>query len=373
MELKRVFLILILIYFGICEEIGENLNENELILVEILFRHGARTTYKFYPTDPHRNKSFYPYGLGGLTNEGKLGVYNLGLALKSTYDSFLGNFYHEDLIELRSTHFTRTQSSGLLVLAGMFPPNSEEKWHPTLNWQPIPIVVKPKDEEDLLSATVCPYKSKMWNNLPSIQEVQEKFITPYMETFKYIEKHSKFQIRNPHDAIEMYFILSTESEQNLTLPDWTKSIYPEPLTSIASQVYGYWSYGEDLKKINIGYFLKKILNDFDQKINATLKPKSRKMFLYSGHESTLGYALDGLNLFDSKPYIPPYASAIIFELTKNNKGNHFVSVKYLNDEIKTLKIPNCGINCPIEKFKELYKDLIPDIDFKTMCNKDVFT
>lgn len=35
-----------------------------------LFRHGDRTPDKvgMYPTDPHLNDTYYPYGLGALTN-----------------------------------------------------------------------------------------------------------------------------------------------------------------------------------------------------------------------------------------------------------------------------------------------------------------
>lgn len=80
-----------------------------------------------------------------------MGEFKLGEYLKREYSSFLGNTYFKELIEMRSTDTTRTKMSAQLVLAGMWPPNEEQKWHPKLNWQPIPIFFKQEEEEDVSS------------------------------------------------------------------------------------------------------------------------------------------------------------------------------------------------------------------------------
>ncbi|KRT81076.1 Phosphatase, partial [Oryctes borbonicus] len=345
--------------------------ETQLVLSHVLFRHGARTTYRFYPTDPHRNSTFYPFGLGGLTNEGKMGEYKLGKYLKDEYRNFLGDTYFKELIEMRSTDTTRTKMSAQLVLAGMWPPNEEQKWHPRLNWQPIPVYFKQKHEEDLLGPTICKYRIYTLKHQPKISEVQRKFIEPYRNTFEYIQHHSGFKVGNPWDALEFYFIVSTETEMNLELPDWTKEIFPFPLTNISAHVYEYWNYDEGVRRINVGYLIKKIVEDSMQKIQNRLKPETRKMFLYSGHESTLGYTLNALRL--AEPHIPPYGSAVLIDLRKDDKNNYYIQIRYENDlnkPPKTLTIPNCGTLCPIKKFISIYESLIPKTDLKKACDSE---
>lgn len=114
-----------------------------------------------------------------------------------------------------------------------------------------------------------------------------------------------------------------QDDLNLTLPEWTNEIYPEPLYSLASKVYGYLNTNPDVRRINSGYLLAKILKDTVSKIQNILKPAERKMFLYSGHETTLGFMLDTLGVF--KPHIPPYGSAILFEVHRKN-DQHFIKV-----------------------------------------------
>lgn len=53
-----------------------NRSEREPVRLNILinffhfqvFRHGPRTPADTYPTDPHINETFYPYGWGHITN-----------------------------------------------------------------------------------------------------------------------------------------------------------------------------------------------------------------------------------------------------------------------------------------------------------------
>lgn len=44
--------------------------DDSLVMVHVLFRHGQRTpdVSTIYPKDPYRNETYYPYGLGALTN-----------------------------------------------------------------------------------------------------------------------------------------------------------------------------------------------------------------------------------------------------------------------------------------------------------------
>lgn len=69
-----------------------------------------------------------------------------------------------------------------------------------------------------------------------------------------------------------------------------------------------------MRKCSGGFFINKIIQDANLKIDGRLTPHNRKLFLYSVHEFNLVYILGALNLFEKK--IPPYSSYIVFELHK---------------------------------------------------------
>ncbi|XP_063908693.1 venom acid phosphatase Acph-1-like [Zophobas morio] len=343
--------------------------DTELVLVSVIFRHGARTTYSFYPTDPNKNETFYPIGFGGLTNEGKLGEFKLGRYLKSVYGDFLGDVYTEDIVDVRSTDVTRTKMSAQLVLAGLFPPSPIQLWNEDLMWQPIPVSYKTDAEEDLFHPWgSCPYKSQVLSHQLEIQEIKDTYVTPYNDSYVYLQEQSGKSMTNPADFQDIFFIFKTESDMGLIMPEWTKTVFPEPTQSIGALVYGYHNYDQRVKQINSGYMLKKILDDSKKKIEQN---SGKKIYLYSGHESTLGYMLDALKVYDA--HIPPYGSAISFEIHRAN-DQFYVKLRYRNDTEATepvdLKIPGCDILCPFDQFQELQKDLIPTVSIGEACQRD---
>lgn len=64
--------------------------------------------------------------------------YKLGQFLRNRYQRFLGDLYTSGIVDPISTASERTRMSLLLVLAGLFPPASSQKWHDSFNWLPIP-------------------------------------------------------------------------------------------------------------------------------------------------------------------------------------------------------------------------------------------
>lgn len=62
--------------------------------------------------------------------------------------------------------------------------------------------------------------------------------------------------------------------------------------------------------------IKHVLTEAQLKIQGTLVPKNRKLYLYSGHEYNIAHVLGALGIF--KPHVPPYASYIIIEFHKIN-------------------------------------------------------
>lgn len=78
-------------------------------------------------------------------------------------------------------------------------------------------------------------------------------------------------------------------------------------------------------------------------------------------------ALNSVQYF--QPHKPPYASCIFFELHKENELP-FVQVFYRNSteiDVSPLEIPNCGTECPLSRFYELYRDILPTQSFDREC------
>ncbi|XP_017773883.1 PREDICTED: venom acid phosphatase Acph-1-like [Nicrophorus vespilloides] len=345
------------------------LPDTELVQVHTIFRHGERTTYKFYPNDPNINDTFYPVGMGGLTNNGKMGEYKLGQFLRKMYNDFLGEHYVDGILEARSTFTARTLMSAQLVLAGLFPPEKTQLWNKDLPWQPIPVFSRLKSEEDLMHPDNCELKKMIMQNLPNRPEIQNVFIKPHKKLFEFIERNSGMPIRNLEDLIEFYFIVNTEDDLKLPMPEWVGQVYPEPLYSTAALQYSYANANLDLKRINAGYLLKKILDDSKEKIANESSNKNVKMYLYSGHESTIGFMLYSLKVL--KTHIPPYGSAIIFELRKDSADNYYIQMRYRNKTDATvaqdLVIPGCASLCPIDQFIDLQKALLPVVSIAEAC------
>lgn len=76
--------------------------------------------------------------------------YKLGQLLRERYHNYLGDLYTSEIVDPTSTAYERTRMTLLLVLAGLFPPSSSQKWHDSLNWLPIPYNYN-QDSQDYVS------------------------------------------------------------------------------------------------------------------------------------------------------------------------------------------------------------------------------
>lgn len=119
---------------------------------------------------------------------------------------------------------------------------------------------------------------------------------------------------------------------NQTIPDWAKQIYPEPFHIAASWQCKFENYNPTLIRLNggipinsivgvafytslfTGHMLQYFVQESARKINGSITPPGRKMFLYSGHENDIVKMLAALNVYEQ--HVPPYCSAVMLELHK---------------------------------------------------------
>ncbi|KAH9638955.1 hypothetical protein HF086_005036 [Spodoptera exigua] len=179
-----------------------------LRLVVILFRHGARTPVESYNSDPYKNYQ-WPEGLGGLTNAGKLQLYELGKKYRSYYANFIPEEYYDKDVFVRSSDKSRCLMSAYTFLAGLYPPTERQLWHPELPWQPVPVHSLPKELDNSMRSVV------------------------------------------PVDFL--YSTLLSEQEAGLKLPEWTRTVFPSKMKTPFMLSLALLSYNETLQRLKTFY------------------------------------------------------------------------------------------------------------------------
>ncbi|XP_060531997.1 venom acid phosphatase Acph-1-like [Cylas formicarius] len=333
--------------------------DSTVVLSHVLFRHGNRTpeVSELYPKDPYLNYTYYPYGRGQLTNAGKRREYSIGEALRGRYEDFLGQYYIPEELDARSTDRNRTKASLLLALASLYAPRKKQVWRRSLDWQPVPYNYVPERYDAVLYGTSCPTYKTEYASVQQSDEVQEEYKT-YKDTFDYIAENSGLNVTTYEDVYNLYFGLSTEEEFGLALPRWTRQVWPATINEIAYKQYYIYTKTPTLKKMAAGYLLQKIINDSQSKAT---NQNDKKLYLYSAHENNIGQMLATLDLFEY-PHVPTYGTYLIFEIHLVD-GVYGVKIYYQNYETaepKLLKLAACEEFCPVDSFKELVAEYLPE-------------
>nr|NP_001137975.1 uncharacterized protein Dmel_CG9449, isoform E [Drosophila melanogaster]ACL83330.1 uncharacterized protein Dmel_CG9449, isoform E [Drosophila melanogaster] len=123
-------------------------DKSTLELLHVVFRHGPRTPADTYPRDPYVNETYYPFGWGQITNNGKRELFNIGTWLRKRYGKFLAPNYSPDSVHAQATGVPRTHMTMQTVLAAFFPPKGTDmEWNSRFNWQPIPVFSQELNED----------------------------------------------------------------------------------------------------------------------------------------------------------------------------------------------------------------------------------
>lgn len=208
--------------------------------------------------------------------------------------------------------------------------------------------------------TPCPRYSE------AVQEVLDSknikcFLNENVDLFNKLTKHSGLSIKTPDDIQSLFSTLQAETAYGLKLPSWTDNYYPAKMQNITELSYIYNIYTNELKQLKAGPFIKKMLTQFEEKRNSTLKPAKLQISLYAGHDSTVVNILSGFNVWEKQ--LPSYDIMALFDLVRDRKTNALGVQIYLRNSTTSgavpLTIPGCDHFCPLDKFIEIGRNVIP--------------
>ncbi|KAF0302596.1 Lysosomal acid phosphatase [Amphibalanus amphitrite] len=334
-------------------------NATTLQLVQVLYRHGARTPIYSYPNDT--NADHWWQGPGQLTNEGKNNQYELGAYLRRRYAGFLSPLYHTNHTQVESSDVDRTLMSAQVNLAALYPPQGRDKWNPDLAWQPIPVHTRPStDDYKLRFIDACERYRQARKELDSSEYVR-KVDRKYAPLYEYL--HSVGVMLNDVESLsELYDTLWIDDRHGLAIPEWARrrlpafnrTVYPELLRPISDLAFQLFSHTAEMRRLGGGVLLADMTEHMAAAAAGSLQPLGRQLFMYSAHDFTVAALLGALDVYNG--IAPPLASCVIVELHRDASGAFFVELFYRNDttvQPYRLRLPNCTDRCPWEAFRNL--------------------
>ncbi|KAJ4440008.1 hypothetical protein ANN_08139 [Periplaneta americana] len=225
--------------------------------------------------------------------------------------------------------------------------------------------------EVLAGERPCPRYNAEMERVKSSPEMK-RFNEEHAELYKYISEKSGAVVHDPESLEYIYNTLFIEDLYNLTLPNWTKEVYPDKMKPVASFSFTVPAKTKLLQRLKIGPLMGEMVKHMIEKRDGVLRP-NYKMFMYSGHDVTIANFLMALGVFD--PQSPPYRALIMVELWKTKQGKHKVMVYFRNStahEPYNLIIPGCQAACPLDDFARLLKPVIP-FNWEKECKKGLFS
>ncbi|XP_026481564.1 uncharacterized protein LOC113388396 [Ctenocephalides felis] len=393
-----------LLYWDPDEERPQQLHLNNCKRCEwlqyMMYRHGDRTPddleMNAFPNYENVNKTWYPIGKGHLTNDGVLHMFKLGEAVRSKYsDLFQGvfNMPTYETVRTFTTEYPRTRASALAYLAGLLPPAQEQQWgrergcngrrcrEPELAslWRPVTYV---PDEKLNLAVNLwanCPAFFNETSRVQNSQEFQDKF-SRYHRLMQVLSANTGKEIKSPIEVWTLRTLYETQEAAGIEKPTWVSDNWND-INEYTDLVFQSMFHNDIQKRFGAGVILKKILDDSKAKARNADNLKERKMFVYSGHETTLVplyAALAGSGGFIDRrgfrvpTHIPEFTAALAIELHRSvSSGEHFVKFFYTNGDrnFHPLKRSDCPELCPLDELVRLTQALTYSTEtIQEQCN-----
>uniref|UniRef100_A0ABI7ZI77 acid phosphatase n=1 Tax=Felis catus TaxID=9685 RepID=A0ABI7ZI77_FELCA len=368
----------------------------ELKMVQVVFRHGARSPLKPLPREqaewnlqllevppqtqfdytvtnlagglkPHSpfdsqyRKTVLKGGMfaGQLTNVGMQQMFALGQRLRKSYVEdipFLSPTFNPLEVFVRSTNIYRNLESTRCLLAGLFQSQKEG-----------PIVIH-TDEAN--SEVLYPNYQNCW----SLQERtrgrrQAACLQPGIS--EDLQKVKEGMGIASNDGVDFLSLLdNVAAEQVHSLPSCpTLRRFAQMIEQRAVDTALYVMQGEDRESLQmaVGPFLHILESNLREVMDpATAPGKTRKLYLYAAHDVTLMPLLIILGIFDHK--WPPFAVDLTMELYQHRESKEwFVQLYYHGEQVPK----GCPDQlCPLDKFLNTLSayTLSPE-KYHTLCSQ----
>lgn len=253
-------------------------------------------------------------------------------------------------------------------LAGLYPPVGPQIWDQNLKWQPIPIHTTPEDDDVVLAMKKdCAKYDVLMKQLLKSDEFRAIYGKLH-DLFAYLTKYTGMVVADFLKLEYVYNTLYIESVYNLTLPDWTKAVYPDKLQPWAAFSFAVDCYTPELARLRTGPLLHQIQQYF-LKCTTDLRP-APKFQMYSAHDMTIANVLQSVGAFQY--HNPPYASLILFELRKAD-SLYYINLLYKNSsEVQNLTVKGCIFDCPFDEFRRVLQPVTIDVKrWEKECNVGV--
>lgn len=150
------------------------------------------------------------------------------------------------------------------------------------------------------------------------------------------------------------------------VPQWALDAYYNTLDKYLERMLLLFHGTKEMVKIRGGPLLTEIV---DNMMAVQCKEKSGKNFLiYSAHDITVLSLAHVLGVESQIPAHPHYSDTFMVDLLENGE----VQVVYMNTEdnddpqMTVMNVPGCGKSCPLEKFREVFKDMLVE-DWNLLC------
>ncbi|XP_055336665.1 prostatic acid phosphatase-like [Paramacrobiotus metropolitanus] len=361
----------------------------DLKLVQLIFRHGDRAPIHTYKEDKVA-ESVWLNGFARLTPKGMKQQFELGKFFKQRYQKLLDPLYGPNQVYIRSSETDRTLQSAEAFAAGLFPPDGEAKWDNVLGqmWRPISVHTVPLSEENLLTKKApCPEYFRLKADLMNTDEMV-KLYKEYRNVFDYVVNKSGEVATKRRDAMTVLehvhdAVFCQLNSAGLERPEWmNETVYNILHYLDAIEFHLQVGANGDIPRARLagGNLLALLLQRMDERAGkAPLKRNDTRMFVYSGHDTTVAGLLATLEMYNYNDTlgfmgVPNYTATVIFELFQND------SVRLLlkndlddipNSEPQILKHARCDALCPLKQLREVTKHCTVE-NWNKECQSPVF-
>ncbi|XP_014215458.1 venom acid phosphatase Acph-1-like isoform X2 [Copidosoma floridanum] len=336
----------------------------KLELVQVLFRHGARTCSESeakLPMPAYVDQELHrALGYGQLTNVGKAQAYELGRALRERYDGFLGPRYRPEELHARSTDYDRTKMTLQLVLAGLYPLRAEQNWSADLAWMPIPFHYAPRELDVLLQSSEKPRYKRLLHDLLKSPGLREQ-VAELMKFSEFFESKGIVAIKEYAfvACLGIFNVLNVHKSAGARLPDWyTEDLFAQLLEKVI-EYFDIKSATGELMKLGAGPLIKQ----FVRNMNLTGESSNpRKIYLYSGHEMNIAPFTRAHGIREFR--YPDFANAVVLEKLRDSENKI-----YVRGGFTPLKLGSFDEYCPVNEYLTIIENIIPtDEEVDAMFN-----